>query len=317
MATGKIRYIDTHTAGEPTRVVVDGFPHLDGESIAERRDALIRDHDDLRAGIVREPRGHEAMVAALLLESSVKECAAGVIFFNNVGALGMCGHGAIGVVKALHQLGKIDTGSCKLETPAGIIESTLHPDGEISIRNVRSYRFAADVSLTINSGTEITGDVAWGGNWFFIAESPGISIEPARIDELIELCCEIRRALQSAGVTGASGAPIDHIELHESLEEEDAGVRCFVLCPGKEWDRSPCGTGTSATLACLHARGQLAEGDSWTQVGPLGTRFSSSYIADGTAIYPTIRGNAYISGEGWLHFDEDDPFRYGIDCIDL
>ncbi|MEC9475785.1 MAG: proline racemase family protein [Planctomycetota bacterium] len=318
MVAEKIQFIDTHTAGEPTRIIIDGFPHLEGETISDRRDNLVRHHDHLRSGIVREPRGHEAMVAALLLDSSVEECTAGVIFFNNVGVLGMCGHGAIGVVKALHHMGKVEAGSCKLETPVGIIETTLHPDGEVSVRNVRSYRFATDVSVTLDDGNEVTGDIAWGGNWFFITESPGIPIDSAHIDELIGFCCGIRSALESDDVTAASGALIDHVEVHQSLaQEEGPGVRSFVLCPGKEWDRSPCGTGTSATLACLHASGQLTEGESWIQVGPLGTRFTSTYSADGNAIYPTIRGNAYVSGEGWLHFSEDDPFRHGIDSIDL
>ncbi|MGE4620233.1 MAG: proline racemase family protein [Planctomycetota bacterium] len=317
MATDKISFIDTHTAGEPTRIIVDGFPELAGESAAECRDALLRDHDGLRSGIVREPRGHEAMVGALLVDSSVEECVAGVIFFNNVGALGMCGHGAIGVVKALEFLGKIEVGNCKLETPAGIIEATLHSEGDVSIRNVRSIRETADVTITIDDDVKVVGDVAWGGNWFFITESPGIPIEPGRIDDLIDLSCKIRESLQSSGVTGASGAFIDHIELHEPIWSSGAsgqgkGVRSFVLCPGKEWDRSPCGTGTSATLACLHARGELQEGETWIQEGVLGTRFLSSYKADGMGIYPTIRGSAYLSGEGVLHFAEDDPFCHGI-----
>ncbi|MGE4602154.1 MAG: proline racemase family protein [Planctomycetota bacterium] len=314
MAAANIRYIDTHTAGEPTRIIIDGFPHLEGESISDCRDVLTRDHDALRAGIVREPRGHEAMVAALLLDSSIEECDAGVIFFNNVGTLGMCGHGAIGVVKALHHMGKIEVGGCTLETPVGVIETTLHPEGDVSVRNVRSYREMADVSVTIQEGIELIGDVAWGGNWFFITESPGVPIEPSRIDQLIDLCCEIRTALKADGVTGTSGAAIDHIEVHQSLpEEQGVGVRSFVLCPGKEWDRSPCGTGTSATLACLHARGQLQEGAPWIQMGVLGTRFSGTFVADGNGVYPTIRGSAYLSGEGTLHFMEDDPFRHGID----
>ncbi|MEE2889518.1 MAG: proline racemase family protein [Planctomycetota bacterium] len=314
MGGTKIQYIDTHTAGEPTRVIIDGFPHLGGESISECRDLITRDHDALRAGIVREPRGHEAMVAALLLESSVEECDAGVIFFNNVGTLGMCGHGAIGVVKAMHHLGKIEVGRCTLETPAGVIETILHPQGDVSVRNVRSYRELADVSVALQNGIELVGDVAWGGNWFFITESPDIPIEPSRIDDLIALCSEIRNVLEADGVTGTSGAVIDHIEVHQPLSsEQGVGVRSFVLCPGKEWDRSPCGTGTSATLACLHARGQLEEGASWIQMGVLGTQFSGTFVADGNGVYPTIRGSAYLSGEGTLHFTQDDPFCHGID----
>ena len=314
MVTSPIHYIDTHTAGEPTRVIIGGFPDLGSGSMADQRDVLLRDHDSLRAGIVREPRGHEAMVAALLVESSLSDCESGVIFFNNVGALGMCGHGAMGVVEALRHMGCIESGKCQLETPAGVVELHLGDDGEISLRNLSSHRTVADCTVTLEDGNSVTGDIAWGGNWFFITETPEIEVDSKHISELTEAASRIRDALDSAGISGSDGERIDHIELHQPLPpDQGAGVRSFVLCPGREWDRSPCGTGTSATMACQYQRGSLQEGDRWLQVGVLGTRFVGSFEVAGEGIVPTIRGHASLCGEGTLYFPPDDPFRHGID----
>ncbi len=310
----QIGYIDTHTAGEPTRVVISGIPDLGSGPMARRCEVWKKSHDSLRSGIVREPRGHEAMVGALLLESSLPDCQAGVIFFNNVGTLGMCGHGAMGVVEALRHLGRIDSGHCKLETPAGVVDLYLEDDGEISVQNVVSYRTAADCTVTLSGGQEVVGDIAWGGNWFFIARSPGIAVTLGNLAELTAIASDIREQLVDRGITGAAGEEIDHIDLHEELPAgEGTGVRSFVLCPGKQWDRSPCGTGTSATIACQHARNSLAEGDRWTQVGILGTRFTGTFRQVEGGIAPTIRGRAHLCGEGILHFQEEDPFRHGID----
>ena len=314
MSLSPIHYIDTHTAGEPTRVITGGFPDLGSGSASQRCAVMLSGHDSLRAGIVREPRGHEAMVGALLLESSLADCEAAVIFFNNVGVLGMCGHGAMGVIEALRHAGRVDVGKCKLETNAGVVEMQLHDDGEISLENVRSYRSASDCSVTLEGGDEVIGDIAWGGNWFYITESPGMTVEFANVDALTDHACRIRDALREQGVTGPDGEEIDHIDLHQPLSgTEAAGTRSFVLCPGKQWDRSPCGTGTSATMACQHQRGQLDEGDRWTQVGVLGTSFVGSFrVVDG-GIIPTIRGRSSLCGEGTLYFPQDDPFRHGID----
>ncbi|MBT6453353.1 MAG: hydroxyproline-2-epimerase [Planctomycetes bacterium] len=314
MAISPIHYIDTHTAGEPTRVITGGFPDLGSGSISDQRDVLLRDHDSLRAGIVREPRGHEAMVAALLLESSLQDCQAGVIFFNNVGALAMCGHGAMGVVEALRHMGRIEAGDCQLETPAGVVGLNLAEDGEISLRNVASYRCAADCTVTLEDGSSVTGDIAWGGNWFFIAETPGIEVDSKHVSALTEVASRIRDALDGAGIRGSNGEQIDHIELHQSLPAgQGQGTRSFVLCPGREWDRSPCGTGTSATMACEYQKGTLKEGDLWHQIGVLGTRFVGSFVVADEGIVPTIHGQASLCGEGTLYFPPDDPFRHGID----
>ncbi len=314
MSLSPIHYIDTHTAGEPTRVITGGFPDLGSGSASQRCAVMLSDHDSLRAGIVREPRGHEAMVGALLLESSLADCEAAVIFFNNVGVLGMCGHGAMGVIEALRHDGRVDVGKCKLETVAGVVEMQLHDDGEISAENVRSFLYSSDYSVTLDGGDEVIGDIAWGGNWFFITESPGLTVEYSNVDALTAHACRIRDALRKQGVTGPDGEEIDHIDLHQPLSGTDAaGTRSFVLCPGKQWDRSPCGTGTSATMASQHQRGQLGEGDRWTQVGVLGTSFVGSFRVVDEGIIPTIRGRSSMCGEGTLYFPPDDPFRHGID----
>ncbi len=160
----------------------------------------------------------------------------------------------------------------------------------------------------------MTGDIAWGGNWFFIAETPGIEVDSKHVSALTEAASRIRDALDGAGIRGSNGERIDHIELHQSLPAgQGQGTRSFVLCPGREWDRSPCGTGTSATMACEYQKGTLKEGDLWHQIGVLGTRFVGSFVVADEGIVPTIRGQASLCGEGTLYFPSDDPFRHGID----
>ena len=307
-----IEFHDLHTAGEPTRVIVSGFQDLGNGTISERCQRLASEHQELCAGIVREPRGHEAIVAALLLDSSDPQCDAGVIFFNNVGPLGMCGHGTIGVVRALSEMGRVQGKICSLETPAGIVRAKLHDDGDISVENVESFLYQEDVEITLDNGTVVCGDIAWGGNWFFITGAAGIPLQREGLPRLVEYSSAIRIALDLQGRTGMGGAPIDHVELHEDLPDEPLGVRCFVLCPGMEWDRSPCGTGTSATLALKAAKGKIQEGQTWIQESILGSRFSATYENGSQGILPTIRGRAYHSSRGQLIFEDDDPFRSGF-----
>jgi len=306
----KLTVIDSHTAGEATRVVLAGLPDLGSGDAASRCERFIAQHDHLRQAIVREPRGHEAMVGALLLDPEGSSACAQAIFFNNAGALGMCGHGTIGVVETLRHLGRIEEGENLIETPAGDVPFTLHADGEVSFRNVPSYRYRGAVEVeTRNHGT-VTGDIAFGGNWFFLCPAGGIPIEGGRIPELLEAATDVRNALQSAAITGDGGAPIDHIELHAPGDSAD--LRAFVLCPGLQWDRSPCGTGMSAAMACGFAAGDLEPGVTWRQEGVLGTSFSGFFEVDGDRIIPTIRGRAHITGEGHLILGEEDPFRHGF-----
>jgi 4-hydroxyproline epimerase len=306
----RIRAIDSHTGGEPTRVVVSGFPVLEGSSMAEQLDVFRRDHDELRRAIVCEPRGHAAIVGAVLCEPVDKTAAAGVIFFNNVGYLGMCGHGTIGLIKTLEFLGRVGAGTHMIETPAGTVKAELNADGSVSITNVVSYRHVKNVAVDVNGYGRVVGDIAYGGNWFFLIGEPTIEIDIANLHRLQDYSVAVRKALATNNITGPDGAEIDHIELFASTANADG--RNFVLCPGLEYDRSPCGTGTSAKLACLYEDGILDEGDVWRQESIVGSIFEGRVRVEADKIIPVITGTAHVTAEIELVLDPNDPYRFGL-----
>ncbi len=306
----RIQIIDSHTGGEPTRLVVSGFPSLGNGTMAERRDVLAREHDRYRTACILEPRGSDVMVGALLCEPVSPEAAAGVIFFNNSGYLGMCGHGTIGVVRTLHHMGRIEPGVHRIETPVGTVEATLHDDLSVSVRNVLAYRHAKSVAVDVPGYGSVKGDIAWGGNWFFLISDHGQRVAGDNVAALTAYSSAVREGLERAGITGANGGEIDHIELFADDSEHDS--RSFVLCPGHAYDRSPCGTGTSAKLACLAADGKLEPGVVWRQASVIGSVFQASYTQADGGIVPTIRGSAHLSAEATLLIEEDDPFGWGI-----
>lgn len=309
----RIGVVDSHTGGEPTRVVVSGGPQLGSGTMADRRAIMHRDHDHLRAAIVSEPRGSDVLVGALLCEPSDPAHAAGVIFFNNVGYLGMCGHGTIGLAVTLHHLGRLAIGSHRLETPAGNVTVTLHDRNRVSVSNVASYRYRKDVSVDVPGIGSVCGDIAWGGNWFFLVSAHDQVLTIDRVSTLTDYTWAIRCALEDAGIRGADGAVIDHIELFAPPSDADiADSRNFVLCPGRAYDRSPCGTGTSAKLACLLADGKVAPGDTWRQESITGSVFTARAEHADDGIRPVITGTAYVTGEATLYIDRADPFRYGL-----
>lgn len=307
-----IRVIDSHTGGEPTRVVIAGGPELGHGSLAERKARFRDSFDTFRSAVVNEPRGSDVMVGALLCPPVDSSCVAGVIFFNNVGYLGMCGHGTIGVAVTLAHIKKISPGIHKLETPVGIVEFTLHDEHRVTIENVPSYRYAKQVPLQLPDGQTIHGDVAWGGNWFFLVNDHDKQLSLEQVDALTAYTWTIRQELARQGITGADHAEIDHVELFGPPETDHADSRNFVLCPGKAYDRSPCGTGTSAKLACLHADGKLAEGQVWRQASIIGSIFEGRVQRRGEDIIPWITGSAYVCGESTLIIDPADPFSMGI-----
>lgn len=307
-----IEYVDSHTAGEPTRVITSGFPPLGDAPLAEQLSVLRTQHDHYRRAVCTEPRAAEIVVGALLLPPTTPGSVASVVFFNNVGYLGMCGHGAIGVISTLQFLGRIGPGTHPLDTPVGTVMCTLLDSGEVEIENVPAYRHRAAVRLDVPGHGTVVGDVAWGGNWFFLVDVGAQEINRARIPDLMRFAQAIRASLNANGVMGAGGAEIDHIELFGTPSDADANSRNFVLCPGAEYDRSPCGTGTSAKLACLAADGVLAPDQLWVQESVIGSRFTGRYQQRGDAIVPTIQGRAFISGAGKLLIDADDPFAWGI-----
>lgn len=297
----KISVVDSHTGGEPTRVVVGGGPELGGATMAERLELFRKEHDRIRSAIVNEPRGSDAMVGALLCKPFDERCAASVIFFNNVGYLGMCGHGTIGLIVTLAHLGRIRAGENLIETPVGIVAAKLNEDGTVSLENVPSYRKAKNVAVKLDGGEVITGDVAWGGNWFFLTDVA--RLDASMIEELTGMGWRIRQALNCGEFP-----EIDHVEISDHR-------RNFVLCPGKAYDRSPCGTGTSAKLACLAADGELREGETWIQKSIIGSEFKATYRwldREKGMIAPTITGSAFVNSEATLILQEDDPFCWGI-----
>lgn len=308
----RVSIIDSHTAGEPTRLVLAGGPDLGNGPLAEGRERFRRDYDDLRTSVVNEPRGSDVIVGAFLCEPFDQTCAAGVIFFNNVGYLGMCGHGTIGVVASLAYLGRITPGLHRIETPVGIVSTTLHPSGAVTVENVPSFRLAAAVAVDLPGYGTIRGDIAWGGNWFYLVENHGQELSLANVDDLTEFTWRIRQALTAQGITGSDGAEIDHVELFGAPVDSAADSTNFVLCPGKAFDRSPCGTGTSAKMACLYADGKLAPGQVWRQAGILGTVFEGKIRVEDDRIIPSITGTAYVTAESTLLLNPNDPFCMGI-----
>lgn len=308
----RIQVVDSHTGGEPTRVVVAGGPDLGTGPLAERCGLLRDRHADFMSGVLLEPRGSEILVGALLVPPVDSACAAGVLFFNNVGVLAMCGHGTIGVAVTLMHLGRIGPGSHLLETPVGVVPFTVDDSGGVSLDNVPSYRLRKGVVVNVPGYGPVIGDIAWGGNWFYLVTEPVRTLDVARVDELVDFTWRIRRRLEREGITGADGAVIDHIELFGPPGDPANHARNFVLCPGKAFDRSPCGTGTSAKLACLYADGKLLPGQAWRQESIVGSVFEGSIRVVEGRILPTIRGTAHLTAEATLLFEEADPLRHGL-----
>ena len=305
-----MRVIDSHTGGEPTRLVLEGGPDLGCGPLSDRRDRFRERFDRYRSAIVNEPRGSDALVGAMLVAPHRSDCELGVIFFNNVGFLGMCGHGTIGVIESLRFAGRIGPGSLKIDTPVGPVQARLWEDGSVSVENVASFRTAKDLAVEVAGAGRVAGDVAWGGNWFFLVSEHPFVIDLAHLEPLTDFSARVRAALNAGG-----HPQVDHVELFGPPRSAGAHGRNFVLCPGKAYDRSACGTGTSAKLACLAADGQLAQGEEWVQESLIGSRFTARYRwldrAKGE-IAPTITGTAYVTGESSLRVDPRDPFGWGI-----
>ena len=308
----RVRIIDSHTGGEPTRLVLSGGPDLGSGAVAERLKRFRSDYDWFRSAVVNEPRGSDVIVGALLCEPSDRSCATGVIFFNNVGYLGMCGHGTIGLIVSLAHIGRIGIGNHRVETPVGIVTAVLHQNGEVTVSNVPSYRKAAKIAVDVPGYGSVCGDIAWGGNWFFLVEKHGLEVTLKNVEALAAFAWAVRQALNDSGITGDSGQEIDHIELFAPSQIPGVNSKNFVLCPGKAYDRSPCGTGTSAKLACLYADGKLRQGGVWRQESLVGSVFEGSIEVRDEIVYPRIKGSAFISGEGELVLDPRDPFCNGI-----
>jgi 4-hydroxyproline epimerase len=314
MTDSPLHVIDSHTEGEPTRIIVSGGPDLGGGSVADQAKRFRRDHDWLRSAVCNEPRGHDAMVGGLLCTPQESDCICGVIFFNNVSTLPMCIHATIGLTVTLAHLGRIGVGSHRIETQSGVVIATLREDGSVEVTNVPCHCVARDVNVQVPGWGNVRGDIAWGGNWFFLVDGQGPEVAFANLDALTEFGWQVRKALADQGITGDDGVELDHVEVFGPPGDPlVADGRNFVLCPGKAYDRSPCGTGVSAKLACLEAAGKLAPGETLRQAGILDTVFHGRYekLPDG-GILPHVSGRAWVNGESTYHFHPTDPFRHGI-----
>lgn len=309
----KVTVIDSHTGGEPTRVVLEGWPLPEGSTMAEKAAYLGEFQSDLRRGVVCEPRGHDVIVGALLLPPCDPAADFGVIFFNNECALGMCGHGLIGLVETLRHLGRVSVGSVTFDTPVGLVTAELFENGLVEIRNVESYRYQADVTVETVGFGEVKGDIAYGGNWFFLVKEAPLapSVDVSQLSKLLAFTTDVMASLEQSGVTGENGAWINHVEVFAPGSEGNDSKN-YVLCPGKQYDRSPCGTGTSAKLACLAADGKLAAGQVWRQESIIGSVFEARFDDAERGVFPYIKGQAYVMSEATLILNENDPFQWGF-----
>lgn len=312
MNSRRIKVIDSHTGGEPTRVVISGGPELGKDALSKRLERFRDEHDDFRCAVVNEPRGSEAIVGALLCPPVDESCVTGVIFFNSVSYLGMCGHGTIGVVATLAHMNRIAPGKHRIETPVGVVVAHLDEEGNVEVANVPSYRLASNMTVDVPGAGPVTGDVAWGGNWFFLVNKHDQTLEIDNLDALMDFTIRVRDSLARAGITGDDGHEIDHVELFGPSKQAGVDSKNFVLCPGKAYDRSPCGTGTSAKLACLFADGKLKEGQVWRQESIVGSVFEGFVSVIDNVVHPRIKGSAFITAESDLILDGRDPFSTGI-----
>jgi len=308
----RVKVVDSHTGGEPTRVVISGGPDLGNDALSNRVARFRNEYDDFRRAVVNEPRGSDAVVGALLCPPVDKSCVTGVIYFNGVSYLGMCGHGTIGVIATLAYLKRIGPGAHGIETPVGVVVAHLDEDGKVEVANVPSYRLAKNVTVKVAGVGPVTGDIAWGGNWFFLVKEHSEELVLENLDRLMDFTLRVREALAQAGITGVGGHVIDHIELFAPSKLAGVDSKNFVLCPGKAYDRSPCGTGTSAKLACLVADGKLREGEVWRQESIVGSVFEGRVKVIDNVVHPRIKGSAFITAESDLIIDERDPLAMGI-----
>jgi len=312
MPSKRIKVIDSHTGGEPTRVVISGGPDLGYGALSNRIERFRTQHDDFRRALVNEPRGSDAVVGALLCAPVDDSCVTGVIFFNHVSYLGMCGHGTIGVVATLAHLNRIGPGAHRIETPVGVVVAHLDAEGQVEVANVPSYRLATKITVEVPGYGPVTGDVAWGGNWFFLVNDHGQELALENLGRLMDFTRRTREALARGGITGREGQEVDHVELFGPSQIPGVDSKNFVLCPGNTYDRSPCGTGTSAKLACLFADGKLSEGQVWRQESIVGSVFEGTVLVRDNVVHPRIKGSAFITAEADLIIDERDPFAVGI-----
>ena len=330
-----ISVIDTHTAGEAARLVTAGVPKIPGKDIVEKKQYLIDNLDDLRKSVMFEPRGHQDMFGAFLLPPTKEEADFALIFMDTGGYLNMCGHNTIAAVTAAVETGMVDVeeGATEkevvVETPAGLIYATakLKDNGakvkEVSFRNVESFLYKRDVELDVEGVGHIKFDISFGGSFFCIlsADQLGLEVKPENASKLKEAGLKIRDAVNAnieiQHPTLSHIKSVDLVEIYDKPSHPEATYKNVVVFGDGNIDRSPCGTGTSAKLATLYAKGELNPCEPFVYESILGTLFKGRIVeerklADFDAIIPEITGSGYILGFSNYVYDPDDSLTYGF-----
>lgn len=321
--------VDTHTAGEPTRVLVAGLPFLRG-SMAERRRQLQEEYDSIRTVLMHEPRGHAGMFGAMLMAPANPEADLGVVFMDTGGYLAMCGHGSIGAIAAALATGALERREPEtivvLDTPAGLVRARVETEGggvgRIAVENVPAFLWRSDAEITLGS-RRLHVDIAFGGNFFALvpAHRLGLTVEPCCLRDLVQQGMEIRAAIEEQlEVVHPLEPDIDSVDLVEIYDEEpEEGIDCrnVVVFGDGQVDRSPCGTGTSAKMAALYAAGRLALGEPFVNQSIIGTCFTGRLLREESvggfsAVVPEIAGHAYVTGLQQFVIDPDDPLKAGF-----
>ncbi|MBY0569300.1 MAG: 4-hydroxyproline epimerase [Hyphomonadaceae bacterium] len=325
--------IDGHTAGNPVRLVIEGVPELRGATMSERRQDFLERYDWIRTGLCFEPRGHDMMSGGFLYPPTSAEADVGILFIETSGCLPMCGHGTIGIVTFGLENGLIKPrtpGRFVADVPAGAIVLEYELDGakvrSVRIRNVPSYLAAEDVRIDVPGFGPFSIDVAYGGNFYAIIEPQGAyrgldALGAARILQLSPIIRQlVREKIEPVHPLDPTIRGVSHVLWADAPKGAGAHGRNAVFYGDKAIDRSPCGTGTSARLAHLHAKGRLKVGEAFVHESYIQSRFigrveAETEIAGQRAIIPSIEGSAYATGRNEIWIDDDEPFPHGFQVV--
>jgi len=326
-----IHAIDSHTMGEPTRVVVGGVPNIPGKTLPEKKAYLEKNMDYLRKAIMHEPRGHNDMFGSILVQPVSDEADIGIIFMDGGGYLNMCGHGTIGASTIAVETGMVPKvepyTELTLEAPAGLVKVRATVENgkvkEITFRNVPAFLYKQDVKINVPEIGEITLDISFGGSFFAIVDAKqlGVKIVPENATKLKDIGLKIRdivnKEIEIQHPTLEHIKTVDLVEIYDEPTNPEATLKNVVIFGEGQVDRSPCGTGTSAKLATLYAKGKIKEGELFVYESIIGTMFKgrvvgTTKVGDFDAVIPEITGSAYITGFNTFVIDEDDPMKYGF-----
>ncbi|MCX7884843.1 MAG: proline racemase [Caloramator sp.] len=326
-----INAVDSHTMGEPTRIVIGGVPVIPGKTMPEKKAYLEKNLDHIRTAIMHEPRGHKDMFGSIITQPTKEEADLGIIFMDGGGYLNMCGHGSIGALTVAVELGMVPVKEpytdVVLEAPAGLVKGKVKvEDGkakEVSIVNVPSFLYKQDVEVDVPEVGKLTIDISFGGSFFALVKSSDIAIDicTSNAQKLCDVGMKILKAVNEQ--VKVQHPVLEHIksvdlvEIYGPAKNPKATLQNVVVFGQGQVDRSPCGTGTSAKLATLYAKGQLKINEEFIYESITGTMFKGrvleeTKVGDYKAIIPEITGSAYITGFNQFIIDPEDPLKYGF-----